>query len=61
MPKCLSMTGIRTKMDLSALDVDDFGLVLEGEHNGQQVALTALHKAHHDDVSAFSIFFPSRC
>ncbi|KAF8351795.1 hypothetical protein F5887DRAFT_3062 [Amanita rubescens] len=49
MPRCLGMTGIRTEMDLIALDVGDFGRVLEGEHNGQQVALTALHKARHDD------------
>ena len=60
-PRCLRMTDIRTKMNLSALDVGDFGRVLEGEHNGQQVALTTLHKIHHEDVSIFPLFFPSRC
>jgi hypothetical protein len=62
MPRCLSMTDIRTERDLSALDVGDFERVLEGEHNGQQVALTALRKVHHEDVSVFPIrFSPSRC
>ncbi len=56
MPRCLSMTD--TKIDLSVLDVGDFERVVEGEHNGQQVVLTALHKVRHEDVSVFPIFFP---
>ena len=52
MPTFISVTDIMSNTDLDTIDMAQFGCILQGQHEGKQVALKVVHKGR-KHVSVF--------